>query len=439
MKIFLVDEIMSSGKSHWMLNKMKEWNDEGRFKQFVYLSPLLSEVGGIKCENTNKYLDGRIQRQLPEMKFKYPVPIQGSKQKHSLELLHQGKNISATHNLFLNLDMSSADLIKDYDNVLVIDECLDAYKQFRGISKKSLSLLLEQGIFSVDSESLKLVYHREKDLLPDDNWEFSELIKLSEAGCIFFVQGELLVWEYPVSILSAFNEVWVLTYLFEGSFMSAWCKINNIEVVRVKPELHRGTEEVKQYIKDCIDVVVTPSIRKIENYSYSQTWWGNSAIESVVDKVRKAIESSVALTKARTTDILVTCPKANWSTELSEYDNDYVSEKGRIKKRPLIKGKGFSRADWLYSDARATNDYSHKTVLIYLIGKNPNTVLWNFCHSKGVSVNKNLYATASMVQWIFRGSVRRKEKMYLVMPSKEMRDLYFKWLETNDEDLVNEE
>ena len=60
-----------------------------------------------------------------------------------------------------------------------------------------------------------------------------------------------------------------------------------------------------------------------------------------------------------------------------------MSEKGKIKKRPLIKGKGFSRADWLYSDARATNDYSDKSVLIYLIGKNPNTVLWNFCHSKG--------------------------------------------------------
>lgn len=439
MKLYLVDEIMSSGKSHWMLNKIKEWSEECKFKQFVYLSPLLSEVGGIKCEVTNKYLDGRIQKQLPEMKFKYPVPIQGSKQKHSLELLHQGKNISATHNLFLNLDMSSADLIKDYDNVLVIDECLDAYKQFRGISKKSLSLLLEQGIFSVDAHSLKLVYHREKDLLPDDNWEFSELIKLSEAGCIFYVQGELLVWEYPVSILSAFNEVWVLTYLFEGSFMSAWCKINDIEVVRVRPELHRSTKEVKEYIKDCIDVIVTPSIRKIENYSYSQTWWGNSAVESVVDKVRLTIENCINLTKAKTSDILVTCPKANWSNEQTEYDTDYVSEKGRIKKRPLIKGKGFSRADWLYSDARATNDYSHKTVLIYLIGKNPNTVLWNFCHSKGVSLNKELYAIASMVQWVFRGSVRRKEKMCLIMPSKEMRELYFRWLETNDEDLSNEE
>ena len=113
-----------------------------------------------------------------------------------------------------------------------------------------------------------------------------------------------------------------------------------------------------------------------------------------------------------------------------------MSEKGKIKKRPLIKGKGFSRADWLYSDARATNDYSNKSVLIYLIGKNPNTVLWNFCHSKGVSLDKELYAIASMVQWIFRGSVRKKEKMYLIMPSKEMRDLYFKWLETSDEDLV---
>lgn len=436
MKIYLVDEIMSSGKSHWMMNKMKEWNDSGKFKQFVYLSPLLSEVGGVKCKQTNKYLSGRIQKQLPEMKFRYPVPIKGSKRSHSLELLHQGENISATHNLFLNLDKSCADLIKEYDNVLVIDECLDAYQQFRDISKKALALLIEQGVFSVDEETLKLVYHREKDLYPDDEWEFGDLVKLSDAGYIFYVNGELLVWEYPVSILSSFNEVWVLTYLFEGSFMSAWCKINNIEVVRVKPDLHRSTQEVKDYIRECIEVVVTPSLKKIENYSYSQYWWGNSAVESVVENIRKAITSCITITKAKTDNILITCPKANWSSILVNEYEDYISEKGKIKKRPLIKGKGFSRADWLYSDARATNDYSHKSVLIYLIGKNPNTVLWNFCHSKGVTVDKELYAIGSMVQWVFRGSVRKKEKMYLIMPSKEMRDLYFKWLNTDDEGLV---
>ena len=432
MKIYLVDEIMSSGKSHWMLNKMQEWYTEGKFKQFVYLSPLLSEVGGDKDPNTNTYKQGRIQKQLPAMKFAYPIPKGGSKKRHSLELLHQGKNIAATHNLFLNLDASASDVIKDYSNILVIDECLDAYKQFKNISKKSLGLLISQGIFSVD-EASKLVYNREKDSLPDDNWEFAELVELSEKGCLFYVNGDLLIWEYPVSILAAFDEVWVLTYLFEGSFMSAWCKINNIEVVRVKPELHRSTQEVKDYIKECIEVVVTPSIKKIEDYSYSQMWWGNSAVTSVVDKIRKAIESAVNMTKVKTTDILITCPKSNWSSDKTDYDEDYISVQGKIKNRPIIKGKGFSRADWLYSDARATNDYSHKSLLIYLIGKNPNTVLWNFCHARGVSIDKELFAIASMVQWVFRGSVRRKEKMYLVMPSKEMRDLYWKWLNTNDE------
>lgn len=435
MKIFLVDEIMSSGKSHWMLEQMRQWNTQGKFKQFVYLSPLLSEVGGVKCDITNKFLEGRIQKQLPEMKFKYPIPIEGSKQKHSLELLHQGKNISATHSLFLNLGKDSASLIKEYKNILVIDECLDAYKQFNGISKKALGVLLDQGIFSVDKESLKLLYHREKDPRPEESWEFSELIRLCEAECIFFVDGDLLVWEYPVSILSAFDEVWVLTYLFEGSFMSAWCRINNIEVERVRPHLHRTTAEVKEYIRDCIEVVVTPSIKSIEKFSYSQYWWGNSAVEAVVGKVRKAIESAIRITNAKSSDILVTCPKDNWERVEKSSDNGDNFTYGKIKKRPLIKGKGFTKADWLFSDARATNDYSHKSVLVYLIGKNPNTVLWNFCQSKGVEINRDIFATGSMVQWIFRGSVRRKEKMYLIMPSKEMRDLYFKWLETNDEDL----
>lgn len=229
-----------------------------------------------------------------------------------------------------------------------------------------------------------------------------------------------------------------MTYLFEGSFMSMWCKINNVEVERVRPQLNRSTKEVKAYIKDCIELVDTPSLTKIQNFSYSQTWWSNDAVESVVDKIRKAIESCVKLIGCKSSDILVTCPKLNWEPSTDDkYTDDYAINIGKIKKRPLIKGKGFTRACWLYSDAKATNDFSDKTVLIYLLGKSPHTMLYNFCHSKGHILDKELFAIASIVQWIFRGSVRKQEKMYLIMPSKAMRDLYNKWLDTEDEELVN--
>jgi len=438
MKIYLVDEIMSSGKSYWIMEKMREWNAQKKFDQFVYLSPLLTEVGGTKNLD-GKYDNGRIQQQLPEMNFKYPVPVLGSKSKHAKHLIHQCKNISATHNLFLNLDKSCSELIKDYRNILIIDECLDAYKQFTKISKKTLTHFIRDGVFIVDAETSKMTYNHDKyPLKQNERWEYLDLVELCDTGCVFCINDEVVIWEYPVEILEAFTEVWVMTYLFEGSFMSMWCKINNVEVERVRPQLNRSTKEVKAYIKDCIELVDTPSLTKIQNFSYSQTWWSNDAVESVVDKIRKAIESCVKLIGCKSADILVTCPKLNWEpTSEDKYTDDYAINVGKIKKRPLIKGKGFTRACWLYSDAKATNDFSDKTVLIYLLGKSPHTMLYNFCHSKGHILDKELFAIASIVQWIFRGSVRKQEKMYLIMPSKAMRDLYNKWLDTEDEELVN--
>lgn len=431
MKIKVVDEIMSSGKSHWIMNQMNIWKFEDKFQQYVYLSPLLSEVGGelLLDENgkeiPNKYQDGRIQKQLPDLHFTYPVQVKGSKGHHIRSLLHQGRNISATHNLFLNLDSTVINSINQYNNILVIDECLDAYRVFDGITPKSLSAFISNETFLIDKKTNRMTYNHNVHPL-NEMWEFKELADLCDTGCVYYVAGDVVVWEFPYEVLSAFNEVWVLTYLFEGSFMAAWCKINGVDIEYVNPQLKRTTSEVKSYIKDCIELVETRSMLRIQDYSYSQEWWKNKAVSDVVDKVRKCLESCIATTKSKSHQILITCPKLNW-----EHSDDK-----RIQKRILVRGKGFSKSTWLYSDARATNDYADKNTLIYLLGKNPNTVIYNFCHGKGIVVKRDLFALASFVQWVFRGSVRKQEKMYLIVPSKRMRDLFKLWLENNDEDLI---
>lgn len=419
---------MSSGKSHWIMEQIREWNSQDKFEQFVYLSPLLSEVGGelsTSPESTKvEYLSGRIQKQLPELRFTYPIPLKGSKSTHIKSLLHQGKNISATHNLFLGLNVPAIELINQYKNVLIIDECLDAYRTFTGITKKSLQSFIADKTFLVDPETNKMSYNHKEHPLPSV-WEFRELADLCDTGCVYYVNGGAVVWEFPVEVLSAFDEVWVLTYLFNGSFMSAWCKINNIEVGIVKPVLKRNTLEVKAYIKDCIELVETRSMQKIENYSYSQVWWENDAVVEVIDKIKKCLESCVTTTKSKSSDILITCPQSNWEHPLTNVE----------KRRPLVKGKGFSRAVWLYSDARATNDYADKNTLIYLLGKHPNTIVYNFCLNKGVQINRDLFALASFLQWVFRGSVRKQEKMYLIVPCKRMRDLFKLWIQSDDDKL----
>ena len=423
MKIFLVDEIMSSGKSHWMLEQMKQWYANKDYDQFVYLSPLLSEVGGVKNDIGMGYLGGRIQSHLPEMGFKYPIPINGSKSKNIRILIHQCKNISATHNLFLGMDKECIPLLEQNKNVLVIDECLEAYRVFDGITKKSLDALIRAGMFYYSEDDYVIHYNHEQfPLHLNEKFEFRELVSLCDTGCVFFVDGNVLVWEFPVEILKAFDDIWVLSYLFEGSFMSAWCKINDVEVVRVRPSLNRTTKEVKDYIRDCIELYEKPDIKKIENYSFSQYWWNDSVVSSVADEISGFLENAIRKLPCKAEDILITCPKLNWEH----------SDNPKDKKRPLIKGKGYSSATWLYSDARATNDFADKNTLIYLLGKHPNPLLIHFCSSRGIEFDKDKYALANLLQWIFRGSVRKKEKMYLILPNKRMRDLFKEWLKDEE-------
>lgn len=424
MKIKVVDEVMSSGKSYWMLEQMKVWHEEKKFDQFICLSPLLSEVGGEPNTEGKGYIGGRIQQQLPDMGFRYPIPLNGSKTTHIRKLIHQCKNISATHNLFLGMDKECIPLLEQNKNILVIDECLEAYKVFDGITKKCLDALIKVGMFTYDQDTLRISYNHEQfPLHLNEKFEFRDLVSLADTGCVFFVEGNILVWEYPVEILQAFDEVWVLTYLFEGSFMSAWCKINNVEVEKVTPKLNRTTGEVKAYLKDCIVVYDKPDQKRIENYSFSQHWWDDSVVSEVANEISSFLKNAVRKVGAKAEDILITCPKANWEHSTNPRD----------KKRPLIKGRGYMTATWLYSDAKATNDYADKSVLIYLLGKHPNPLLINFCLSRGVSFDKDTYALSSLLQWIFRGSVRKKEKMTVIIPNKRMRMLFQDWLDSKDD------
>jgi hypothetical protein len=432
MKIKVIDEIMSSGKSHWMLNKMKQWEAEDRYDQFFYISPLLSEVGGEILKDSKgkelsprQYLKGRVQETLPHMNFTFPRPIKGSKAYHVSQLIHQCKNVSATHKLFLSLDTGDVEILKQNKNVLIIDEAIEAYEVYKGITKQALDNHIKSGILLVDEDTRKLSYNHEQYPIKKETtqWELSELVKYCDNNCVYYIEGNVVLWEFPTDLLRAFDDVYVLTYIFEGSFMYYWCKINGIEIEYVKPELYRSTEEVKSYIKELINVVETPSIHRIEDYSYSQSWWEHEAVKDCIEDIKKALSSCVTrVVKCKTEDILITCPKLSWQHD---------KENKKIKKRLLIKGRGYSRATWLASETRATNDYRDKTTLIYLLGKYPNPMVRNFCASKGYPINREKFALASFLQWIFRGSIRKGEPMNVIMPSKAMRLLLKEWLKSD--------
>ena len=451
MKIHLLDSIPSSGKTVWMLDQFKEWNESKRYEQFVYISPLLQEVGGERVGN--KYTTGRIQEALPDMDFRFPIPLNGSKREHVKSLVMEGKNISCTHSLFCNIDEDTRTLLKDRKNVLVIDESLYAIEHYKGVSRQTVKNMLDSGEINVDLATSRIRWNHKDfpctlmDGEEDSEFEFKEFVELCDLGYAYLCPvkdtktgdmkwSEVLLWQYPVDTLEAFDDVYVLTYLFSGSAMHSWCKIHGIEVEKIHPTLLRTTEEVKAYLKDKIEFVTSPSLSELSGYSFSQDWWSKASKvkkkdgELYINHVKRVMESTVknklSPLKLKVEDFLITCPKDRWE--------DDGEKKNTIAK---VRGRGYSNAVWIYSGCRATNKYKDKRVVFYLISKHQNQRVKEYCDNKGFPVNPDLYGCAEMLQLLFRSCIRDGEKVYVVMPSTRMMGLFNSWI--NSEGVFKDE
>src|SRR3712207_3113105 len=97
MPITIVDSIMGSGKTTFMINLINKTHETSlgqsffdpnyEAPRFLYVAPLLSEVD-------------RISEACPNLNFHDPEPREGRKLHHLSTLIDEGANICTTHALF---------------------------------------------------------------------------------------------------------------------------------------------------------------------------------------------------------------------------------------------------------------------------------------------------------------------------------------------------
>lgn len=443
MKIHLIDECCGTGKSHWILEKMRGWKRECRYEQFVYISPLLTEVGGHIVDGVET--GGRVQEDVPDLEFHYPTKVMGSKLQDVRRLVRSGKNIAATHALFRLMDDSSMEILKETSNILVIDEAVNAIEHFDKVSSQGLKTLLKGGQL-IRKESGQLQWNHKDypisgSMDGDKRFEYHDLVDVCDSGYAYITHDVndntkqvVILWQFPKELLECFTDVYVLTYLFEGSVMSNWAEINKVEVVRVRPELYKSTREVKEDLKGRIKVYETKALKKVGGYSLSQSFWKGASDEEVKEisaTVSSLFNNYIYSQGVRVGDVLVTCPKNKWYRE----DADKVNAKSDI----LLGGKGYTKADWIPSNCKATNLFKDKTCMIYFLNKYPQSYVANMCHGMGSPIDKDKFAMAEAIQAIFRTCIRKGDDsiLHLVLVSNRMRKLFKDWL--NSEGVFEED
>lgn len=385
---------MGRGKSSAAIRYMNEHKNS---KRFLYITPYLNEVDRI-CEQCD---------------FDQSESDFMSK---SLELkLHmkKGKNIAATHSLFHLMDEEALELVRKMHYSLIVDESIQVIERLN-ISSNDFDLIT--GCLIEEDENGYIRWIDEKY-----SGRFTDYKEMADTGTLFRLDNALLSIMNP-EMLRAFDEVFMLTYLFDGQYQKAYLEFFGFEY-RIIGVLH---DEKGFYFSDkpdapppldyhgLIQIIDDPKLNKPGNTknALSKNWFSK----------RKYENDDIRMLRNGLRQFFRSAPNGKADTRLwTTYKDD--------QNKLVDVRTGRFRNNFLQVSARATNAYRHKTDIAYMVNRYADPNLTKFFSSKGIKINEDHFALAEMLQWIWRSAIRDDKPIRVYIPSRRMRELLQNWIE----------
>lgn len=409
MKINIVDSIMGSGKTTAAINYINNAPDDVKI---IYVTPYLTEVQRIKEACVSK-------------KFVEPVKYTKNTPKtiHLKDLLNEGRNIVTTHALFHYFDDEVIDLCYSQNYVLFMDEVTSVISLY-GINKKDLEILMNNFV-TVDDKGL-LHWNPESD---DYNGHFKKEKRLCQMESLA-KYGNFIFWMFPVKIFNAFQESYILTYMFNAQMQKYYYDYHGLKYkymyIEEKNDSYYFTDEkanscVSKYdYSKLIKIINDEKLNKIGDlpYSLSKTWYLRNKNNIVMQRLKNNVFN---LFKYKL--VYYNPQTENWEKTKSS-NNLWTTFKDYKKK---LSGKGYAKA-FVVSNTRATNEYKDRTVVAYLINKYFNPIIKNFFAEYGVEIDEDGYALSEMLQFLWRSGIREGKVISVYVPSKRMRELLENWI-----------
>lgn len=395
MVVNIVDAPCGCYKTTSAINMMNENKNE----RYLYITPYNTEVQ-------------RIIESCSQRNFVEPLAQRGGGRKiiSIARLIKEKRNISSTHSLFGYFNSSTIDLNELKDYVLVMDEVANVVDEL-DITPKDTSVILDT-LCNIDENGLVSW----KD--PNYFGKYDEYKRLADLGMLS-VYGKnegrkMFIWMFPAYIFKSFKKVYILTYMFNGQLQRCYYDLHNIKYKYIYVKDEHFTEEYQIYnetkYKNLIHILEHPKLNSIgdNKTSLSSSWYKNQDNNENINRLKLNMSNYIRrITKAKTEDVI-------WT----------VFE----KQRRNISGKGYTKG-FVSLGLRATNLYSDRTVIAYLVNVFINPIVKNFFLSKGIDVDENTYALSELIQFIFRSAVRNDKEINIYLPSKRMRLLLINWLE----------
>ena len=402
--IKVCDAIMGSGKSQSAIRYMNEHPEN----KYIYITPYLDEAE-------------RIKEGCPERDFIEPSnrlkQYDFKKSLHTAALIKEGRNIATTHQAFKSYTNEMLDDIRRQGYVLIVDENVDVLASF-DFHPDDLEMAVLAGYIKEENNVFTLAkddYHGTAMSEMFNLLKSRELIRLTDGS-----KNTIFYWTLPPLLITAFKDVYILTYLFEGQCLHHFLAMYNLpyEYIGVERAEDGGyrfgdapgyVPEYVYHIKDKLHVLENEKLNSIgdEHFALSMNWFKKE--DSDLDRLKKNVYNFF-----RNVIGDIPADRRLWGT----YNGAYTK----------VRGRGYSNS-FLTFNAKATNAFRDKQSLVYVANLFMNVKEKQFYEMHGIEVNEDIYALSIMIQWIWRSAIRDGEDVYLYIPSKRMRRLLTDWMD----------
>ncbi len=442
----MVDAPCGTGKTEWAISMM----NENRNESYIFVTPYLDEIERVKCGTHATFYDPKPYHR------EYITPGEervGRKTKLQdfNDLLYTGNNLCVTHKTFANADEDTIALLRGGNYHLIMDECMDVIVPFNNLCDSKDQMLNAGDVDFVTRERIVTADEfgrahwngADYRKYGKDGFKLAGLEHYADAGTLLLVDNTTFLWEFPIEVFNAVDDVTVLTYLFEGSYLKSYFDYHGVEYHKRSIEGTYGDYRLCQYhpyhdlrakYKSLITICDDENLNNYSRNSLSVNWYktyaknktANGAIE-VRNDLRNYFEHK---TNAKAADSMWTAPKDYMSN---------VSPKGYTRIRPLnSEERALSKVQqdkrkaelscFVSSSAKATNKFSDRHTLAYMLNCCPHPYMAHYFEKKGISIDQDTYALSGLIQWVWRSAIRKGEPINLYLPHPRMRRLFNEWL-----------
>ena len=399
-EMYVVDELMGVGKTSAVINMLRPgrraWG-----KRYIYVTPYLDEVKRVKRE-CGFYEPGTY----------------GTKTNGLRDLLRSRRCVVTTHALLSIIDTETIRLIEDGNYSLVMDEALVPIEE-AAFTTDDFDVVKKSKLITIDDDGL---LHWEK---PKYKGDLARLKRSCSEGSLIGIPHKSfwdapVMWQLPPKVLKAFDQVYILTYMFGGQLLKYYLdaygfdyKYKYVRETEIGYELSdERSSHVRPKYGDLIHVIFDEELNSIgdSDTALSKSWY---------ERGKNATDARVCLKKWIDMAGRGQPTRVMWTT--------YKSEQAA-----MIRGRSAPKKGFLSCNARATNKFAGRDILAYMINRYMNVGIKTHLQMRGVEIDEDEFALSEMLQWIFRSAVRNGEEIWIYIPSRRMRGLLLSWIKEVD-------